>query len=61
MNVVLIQFLNWILDGLDWATDHMPLWATYLILLALSMAAWYGVVQVCVSIADAMTLYRLKT
>jgi hypothetical protein len=56
MNVVLIQFLNWIPDALD----RMPLWATYLILLALSMAAWYGVVQVCASIADAMMSFRHK-
>lgn len=61
MNVVLMTFLNKLLDGMEWAADHMPSWAIYLILLALSTAAWYGVVQVCANIASDMTSYRLKT
>jgi hypothetical protein len=55
MNVVLMTFLNKLLDGMEWAQDHMPSWAIYLILLALSMAAWYGVALACASIARSMT------
>ena len=33
----------------------LPCWAMYLILLALSMGAWYLVVRVCVNIVRNMT------
>jgi hypothetical protein len=54
MNVVLISFLNKLLDGMEWAQDHLPSWVIYLILLALSTAAWYGVALVCASIVRSM-------
>jgi len=42
-----LTWLDWVLDRLD----RTPLWAIYLILLALSMGSWYLVVLVFVSIA----------
>ena len=54
------RFLNRCLDWLDQVTDRTPLWVTCLTLLALSTGAWYLVVQVCVTIADAMMSYPLR-
>jgi len=55
MNVVLMTFLNKLLDGMEWASDHLPSWVIYLILFLLSMGAWYLVGLAFVSIARSIT------
>ena len=59
MNVVLMTFLNKLLDGMEWAQDHMPSWVIYLILLALSTAAWFLVGLASASIVRNIMWFRL--
>jgi len=55
------EALMWFLTMLGNFVDRHPLWATYLILLVLSMGAWCLAVLAYVSIADAMMSFRRWT
>ena len=50
------RILNW----LDRVTDHIPLWAIYLILLVLSTGLWYLAALGLESIVSAMMSSRLR-